>query len=80
MTKSVTKSAMQNCRQEQVIYAVIHPLDDVQEAKHDGHELGVMKLNLGAKVSLVALRVYLIAVLGLTVFRVISLLGLVPRG
>lgn len=80
MFKSLPKTSMDNSQQELARFVVIHPLDDVPEKKHDGHELGVMKLNRCSKASLVVLRIYLLAVVGLTLFRVFSLLGLVPRG
>ncbi len=56
-------------------YRVVHPLDDVPEAKRSGADLGLMRLTPGVRLTLIALRLYLIFMLGLVFWRVIELSG-----
>jgi len=51
-------------------YLVIHPLDDLPEVKRAAPGMGRMKLTVTAKVSLIALRAYLIVMLVLVTYRV----------
>jgi hypothetical protein len=52
---------------------VIHPLDDVQEQKCSTVGLGLMELTPIVRLSLTALRVYLIAMTIVILYRTLSL-------
>jgi hypothetical protein len=52
---------------------VIHPLDDIQEQKCTSEGLGLMELTPTARFSLTALRVYLIAMTLIILYRTLSL-------
>ena len=52
---------------------VIHPLDDIHEQKCTSEGLGLMKLTPTARISLVALRVYLIAMAMIILYRTLTL-------
>jgi hypothetical protein len=58
------------------VYYVIHPLDDVPEEKRDPSTLGPMRLSKGGKLSLYALQGYLVLMLSLAVYRVLEMAGL----
>lgn len=49
---------------------VIHPLDDVQEQKRSSEGLGLIELSPTVRWSLRVLRVYLIAMTGVLLYRV----------
>ena len=57
------------------VYYVVHPLDDEPEEKRDVESLGPMHLTPGVKYSLFALRTYLVLMVALAAFRVLSLAG-----
>jgi hypothetical protein len=52
---------------------VIHPLDDIQEAKCTSEGLGLMELTPTVRYSLMALRVYLIGMTLIILYRTLSL-------
>jgi hypothetical protein len=52
---------------------VIHPLDDVQEAKCSSTGLGLMELTPTVRYSLMALRAYLIAMTLIILYRTLTL-------
>jgi hypothetical protein len=52
---------------------VIHPLDDVQEQKCTSEGLGLMELTPTVRFSLTALRVYLIAMTLIILYRTLAL-------
>ena len=52
---------------------VIHPLDDVREQKCTTEGLGLMHLTPAARISLAALRVYLIAMTCIILYRTLTL-------
>lgn len=52
---------------------VIHPLDDIREQKCTSEGLGLMHLTLTARISLAALRVYLIAMTCIILYRTLTL-------
>jgi hypothetical protein len=52
---------------------VIHPLDDVQEKKCSSEGLGLMELTPTVRFSLAALRVYLVAMTLVIVYRTLTL-------
>jgi hypothetical protein len=54
-------------------YVVIHPLDDVPEEKIDTESLGRMPMTASVKWSLISLRAYLVMMIGLVFYRVVTL-------
>jgi hypothetical protein len=56
-------------------YYVIHPLDDAPEEKRSTEGLGRMHMSRAAKISLGALRVYLVLMVFLVLFKVLTLAG-----
>ena len=52
---------------------VIHPLDDIQEQKCTSEGLGLMELTPTVRFSLMALRIYLIAMTLIILYRTLSL-------
>jgi hypothetical protein len=54
-------------------YIVVHPLDDVPEEKVDTESLGPMPMTASVKWSLVSLRAYLLLMVVLVFYRVLSL-------
>jgi hypothetical protein len=66
-----TQSQFGNAR----VFYVIHPLDDEPEEKRNVESLGPMRLTPSVKYSLFALRTYLILMMALAAFRVLSLAG-----
>jgi hypothetical protein len=57
-------------------YLVVHPLDDVPEEKVDTESLGPMPMTASVKWSLISLRAYLVLMIALVFYRVLSLAGL----
>jgi len=55
---------------------VIHPLDDIQEQKCTSEGLGLMELTPTVRFSLTALRVYLIAMTLIILYRTLALTNL----
>jgi hypothetical protein len=54
-------------------YVVVHPLDDVPEEKVDTESLGPMPMTASVKWSLISLRGYLVLMIGLVFYRVVTL-------
>jgi hypothetical protein len=57
-------------------YVVVHPLDDVPEEKVDTETLGPMSMTISVKLSLLALRSYLVIMVLLVLYHVLDLAGL----
>ena len=57
-------------------FLVIHPLDDVPEQKVDTKHLGPMRMTTSVRLSLIALRGYLILIMLLVLYHVLNLAGL----
>jgi hypothetical protein len=57
---------------------VIHPLDDVHEQKCTSEGLGLMHLTPTVRVALTTLRVYLIAMTLIILYRTLTLAHLLP--
>ena len=55
------------------VYEVIHPLDDIPEAKRSVDALGPMLLTPGVKIALFILRAYLVVMGLLVLYRVVTL-------
>jgi hypothetical protein len=60
-------------------FLVVHPLDDVRETKIDTSTLGAMPMTASVKVSLMALRGYLIVMMLLLLYHVLDLAGAFAR-
>ena len=58
---------------------VIHPMYDAPEKKMDVENIGKIKMTKTVKYSLMALRCYLIIMLGLAVYRTLVMAGLFVR-
>ena len=56
-------------------FVVIHPLDDEPEEKVDIESLGPMPMTLSVKLSLIALRSYLVVMVLLVLYHVLDLAG-----
>ncbi len=56
-------------------YIVVHPLDDVPEEKVDTGKLGPMPMTTSVKLSLLALRSYLVIMVLLVLYHVLDLAG-----
>ena len=56
-------------------FVVIHPLDDLPEQKVDTESLGPMAMTASVRISLLSLRAYLVLMVLLVCYRVISLAG-----
>jgi len=60
-------------------YTVIHPLHDAPEAKCSADRLGPMKLTPGCRLALVAVRFYLVAIMVMGAYRVVTLMGTIKH-
>jgi hypothetical protein len=69
----ITEKALNQAAERQ--FLVVHPLDDVLEQKIDTGHLGPMRMTPSVRFSLLALRGYLVLMLGLLAFRVLQLAG-----
>jgi hypothetical protein len=58
---------------------VIHPLDDIQEQKCTSEGLGLMKLTPTVRIALTTLRIYLIAMTLIILYRTATLTHLLPQ-
>jgi len=56
-------------------FVVVHPLDDVPEQKVNSSGLGAMPMTISVKLSLMALRGYLILMMLLVLYHVLDLAG-----
>ena len=56
-------------------FVVVHPLDDLAEEKIDTSRLGPMPMTTSVKVSLLALRGYLVLMMLLVMYHVLDLAG-----
>jgi hypothetical protein len=54
-------------------YRVVHPLYDAPEAKRSADHLGPLKLSRGCRAALVAVRFYLMAIMLMGGYRVVTL-------
>jgi hypothetical protein len=72
MTTIVNSKA--NTTESNLLY-VVHPLDDVQEQKCSADGLGPIRMSKSVRASLVTLRVYLLFILVLAIYRMIGLMG-----
>jgi hypothetical protein len=60
-------------------FLVIHPLDDVVEQKVETEHLGPMRMTPVVRVSLLALRGYLVLMMLLLLYHVLGLAGLLGK-
>jgi hypothetical protein len=56
-------------------YVIIHPLDDIQEQKVDTTHLGPMRMTPAVRISLLALRGYLVLMTLLVLYHALDLAG-----
>jgi hypothetical protein len=56
-------------------YVVIHPLEDIQEQKVDTTHLGPMRMTPAVRISLLALRGYLVLMMLLVLYHALDLAG-----
>ena len=56
-------------------FVVIHPLDDAPEEKVDTESLGPMTMTTSVRISLLSLRAYLVLMMVLVFYRVVTLAG-----
>jgi hypothetical protein len=61
-------------------FVVVHPLDDVREEKVDTASLGRISMTTSVKVSLMALRGYLVLMMLLVLYHVMDLAGALSPG
>ena len=57
--------------------SLIHPLDDVNEIKIDVDKAGPMHLSKSAKISLYVLRIYLILMILLAIYKTLIIAGII---
>ena len=55
-------------------YYVVHPLDDVPEMKRVPEGLPHMHMTRSVKASLIALRCYLVFIIGIAIYRIVTLI------
>lgn len=60
-------------------YLVVHPLDDVPEQKVETRHLGPMRMTPAVRISLLALRGYLVFMMLLLLYHVLGLAGLLGK-
>jgi hypothetical protein len=75
MTLTVERDELE--REENVVFTIVHPLDDAPEEKVDTEHLGPMQMTRTVRVCLFALRGYLLLMFGLLGFRVLQLAGII---
>ncbi len=71
MSTTLTEARMSDMRD----FRVVHPLDDIAEAKRSPEGLGQMPLSASVKFSLYALRGYLVLIGLMVGYRVLTLAG-----
>lgn len=60
-------------------YLVVHPLDDVEEQKVETKHLGPMRMTPAVRLSLLALRAYLVLMMLLVLYHVLGLAGVLGK-
>lgn len=65
------QNAISNTRSQ--AYWVVHPLDDLPEQKHDVSAVGPMAMTPSVRLSLLALRAYLILITSLIAYHFLGL-------
>jgi hypothetical protein len=58
---------------ETKLYTVIHPLDDAPEQKRSLEAIGPIKMSRSVRLSLMALRAYLVLMTAMTAVRVVEI-------
>ena len=56
-------------------FVVIHPLNDAPEVKRSADQLGPLKLTPGCRIALIAVRAYLVAIMLMGGYRVVTLVS-----
>jgi hypothetical protein len=60
-------------------FTVIHPLNDAPEVKCNADHLGPIKLTPGCRIALIAVRFYLVAIMLMGGYRVVTLMSAIKR-
>jgi hypothetical protein len=60
-------------------FLVVHPLDDVQEQKVETKHLSAMRMTPAVRISLLALRGYLVLMMLLVLYHVLDLAGVFSK-
>jgi hypothetical protein len=60
---------------QQPSFRIIHPLDDVREAKCTGEGLGPIEMNRSVRLSLMILRGYLMGMMLMLLYHVLDMAG-----
>ncbi len=60
-------------------FLVVHPLDDVAEQKVETKHLGPMRMTPAVRISLLALRGYLVLMMMLLLYHVLGMAGLLGK-
>lgn len=76
MTLNTTRRARKRFDERANSFIVVHPLDDVAEEKVNTAGVGPLRLTTSVKLSLMALRGYLILMTFLLLYHVMDLSGL----
>jgi hypothetical protein len=69
-------ATMKTSYQEREMFRVVHPLDDEPEIKRSTEDLEPLQMTRSVKVSLLALRAYLIAMTLMLAYQALDLAGL----
>ncbi len=56
-------------------FVVIHPLNDAPEVKRSADQLGPLKLTPGCRIALIAVRAYLVAIMLMGGYRMVTLVS-----
>lgn len=66
---------MKETEREREVFELVHPLDDQPEAKRDPKNLGPMRMTASVRISLIALRTYLLLMMLLVLYSVLNQAG-----
>lgn len=69
-------SVMKETEHKREVFELVHPLDDQPEEKRDPKNLGPMRMTASVRISLIALRTYLILMMMLVLYSVLNQVGM----
>jgi hypothetical protein len=75
----IPENTLSNPKTDDRRFLVIHPLDDVHEQKIETKHLGPMKMTPAVRLSLLALRGYLVLMMVLVLYHALDLAGLFAK-
>jgi len=70
------KTMVAMTKNDNIMFEIVHPMDDVQEEKRTGEGLGLMPMSRSVRLSLLALRGYLVLMTLLVLYHMLDLAGL----